>query len=57
MESQSTCGFVMLLTFSNEVIAKINAKAKKGINNQKIQRQESLARISPVSVGPIAVQT
>ena len=44
----------MLLTFSNEVIAKINAKAKKGINNQKIQRQESLARISPVSVGPIA---
>ena len=54
IESQSTCGLLTLLTLSNEVIAKISAKTKNGINSQKIQRQESLARISPVSVGPIA---
>lgn len=36
IESQSTCGLVILLTFSNKVIAKISASNKKGTNNQKI---------------------
>src|SRR5699024_6483159 len=54
IESISTCGLVISPTFSNEVMAKIKAINKNGINNQKIHCHDNLARISPVKVGPIA---
>lgn len=44
----------MLPTFSNEVIAKSRAIARKGMKSQKIQFQESFPRISPVKVDPTA---
>ena len=40
--------------FSKAVTARHKAMTKKISNDQKIQRQESLARIKPVKVGPIA---
>ena len=42
--------------FFNEVKAKMIATTKNGTNIQKIQFQDNLAKIKPVTVGPIAAK-
>ena len=54
IESRSMWGRVGWPMFSKAVTARHKAMTKKISNDQKIQRQESLARIKPVKVGPIA---
>ena len=51
---KSTGSRVSLLMFGKNLRSKNKAISRNGTKSQKIQCHESLARISPVSVGPTA---
>lgn len=54
IDSLSTRGRVTFSVFTKNFRVQKRAIAKNGINNQKIQFQESFPRIKPVKVGPMA---